>query len=112
MTEMAFQGDSIDWIRGLQAGFLIHIVYICHKKVDLKLLYFGVSRDYAAKDAEKLTVREGLQVQDLREELKQKYPLLEDIRNFALAVNEAYAEEDLQLKEGDTVAVIPPVSGG
>ena len=31
---------------------------------------------------------------------------------YAVAVNEAYAEGTLILKEGDVVAIIPPVSGG
>lgn len=80
--------------------------------MELKLLYFGVSRDHANKDEERLKVKEGLRVSDIREELKQKYPSLEDIQNFAMAVNESYAEDDLRLEDGDTVAVIPPVSGG
>jgi len=29
-----------------------------------------------------------------------------------IAVNEEYASSDQVLKEGDTVAIIPPVSGG
>lgn len=80
--------------------------------MELKLLYFGISRDHANKDEERLKVKEGLRVSDIREELKQKYPSLEDIQNFAMAVNESYAEDDLRLEDGDTVAVIPPVSGG
>lgn len=80
--------------------------------MELKLLYFGISRDHANKDEERLKVKEGIRVSDIREELKQKYPSLEDIQNFAMAVNESYAEDDLRLEDGDTVAVIPPVSGG
>ena len=80
--------------------------------MDIKLLYFGVSRDQAGKDEELMSLEEGIRVSDIRRELKNKYPSLEDIQNFALAVNEAYAEDDVRLKNGDTVAVIPPVSGG
>jgi molybdopterin converting factor subunit 1 len=88
-------------------------VYICvKKKVELKVLYFGVSRDHSKKDEERLKVKDGLTVGDIRDELKQRYPHLEDIQNFALAVNESYAEENLRLEDGDIVAIIPPVSGG
>ena len=80
--------------------------------MDIKLLYFGVSRDQAGKDEELMSLEEGIRVSDIRRELKNKYPSLEDIQNFALAVNEAYAEDHVRLKNGDTVAVIPPVSGG
>ena len=44
--------------------------------------------------------------------LKEKYPKLKNIDTYAIAVNEAYAEATLVLREGDVVAVIPPVSGG
>ena len=80
--------------------------------MELKLLYFGVSRDHANKDEERLNMKDGLTVSEIREELKQMYPSLEDIDNFAIAVNESYAEDDLELVNGDTVAIIPPVSGG
>ncbi len=75
-------------------------------------MYFGVSRDHASKDQERLNVKQGLTVAGIREELKQMYPSLEDIDNFAIAVNESYAEDELGLEDGDTVAIIPPVSGG
>ena len=44
--------------------------------------------------------------------LKEKYLKLKNIDTYAVAVNEAYAEGPLVLKEGDVVAIIPPVSGG
>ena len=75
-------------------------------------MYFGVSRDHTNKDEERLNMKEGLAVSEIREALKQMYPSLEDIDNFAIAVNESYAEDDQELANGDTVAIIPPVSGG
>jgi molybdopterin converting factor subunit 1 len=80
--------------------------------MELKLLYFGVSRDHANKEQERLNVKQDLTVYGIRKELKQRYPALADIESFAIAVNESYAEDDLKLADGDTVAVIPPVSGG
>ncbi|WP_338039356.1 MoaD/ThiS family protein [Maribacter litopenaei] len=32
--------------------------------------------------------------------------------SLAVAVNSEYAEDDVQLKSNDEVAIIPPVSGG
>ena len=80
--------------------------------MELKVLYFGVSRDQTDKDDEILAVRENLTAGELRLELKALYPNLEDIQSFALAVNESYADDDLLLNQGDTIAIIPPVSGG
>jgi molybdopterin converting factor small subunit len=34
------------------------------------------------------------------------------LANAAIAVNEEYVDGDVRLQPGDTVALIPPVSGG
>jgi molybdopterin converting factor small subunit len=53
-----------------------------------------------------------------RKKVAEIYPklatLILDEETVALAVNEEYVQEgeDLTLKQGDTVAVIPPISGG
>ena len=44
--------------------------------------------------------------------LKDKFPQLQNLNSYAIAVNEEYAEDALTLKNGDIVAIIPPVSGG
>ncbi len=75
-------------------------------------MYFGVSRDQADKDEEDLVIRENLTAGDFKKKLMEMYPKLDDIHSFALAVNESYADDSLMLNDGDTVAVIPPVSGG
>lgn len=75
-------------------------------------MYFGISRDQTNKDEEDLDVRENLTAGAFKKELMEMYPKLEDIESFALAVNETYADDSLMLKEGDTIAIIPPVSGG
>ena len=75
-------------------------------------MYFGVSRDQTDKDEELLTLSDSITAGELKKRLKQMYPTLEDIQSFALAVNESYADDELELKEGDTIAIIPPVSGG
>ena len=80
--------------------------------MELKILYFGVSRDQTNKDEEDLAVNENLTAGEFKRKLTEMYPKLEDIQSFALAVNESYAEDSLMLKEGDTIAIIPPVSGG
>ena len=53
-----------------------------------------------------------------RTKLASLYPklasLVQDEENITLALNEEYvpAGEIVKLKEGDTVALIPPISGG
>lgn len=49
---------------------------------------------------------------DLRIFLEEKYPELNSLKSFFIAVNSQYAEDNLALASNDEIAVIPPVSGG
>lgn len=53
----------------------------------------------------------GMSISALKSKLKQDYGLQQIDRAMA-ALNEEYQPEETILKEGDTVAFIPPVSGG
>jgi molybdopterin converting factor small subunit len=48
----------------------------------------------------------------LKVALKDRFPNLKNLHQFAIAVNEEYADDALILNENDVVAIIPPVSGG
>ncbi|MFJ9289949.1 molybdopterin converting factor subunit 1 [Bacillus halotolerans] len=48
---------------------------------------------------------------DIKAVLKEQYGL-ESIDTAMIAVNENYVKENISVSSGDTVAVIPPVSGG
>ncbi|NSL51501.1 molybdopterin converting factor subunit 1 [Calidifontibacillus erzurumensis] len=51
-----------------------------------------------------------ISVGELRKKVAEKYNLL--LQSVMVAVNEEYADDQVELKDGDTVAFIPPVSGG
>lgn len=78
-------------------------------KVKLKL--FAYLRETLGLEEEEIDVRNGEKVGDLWSRFKHKIP---GNRNFRVlfAVNGEYVEESRELKEGDEVAFIPPVSGG
>ncbi|PYZ97437.1 molybdopterin converting factor subunit 1 [Alteribacter lacisalsi] len=60
-----------------------------------------------------LELREGkTSVGSLRLKLAQTHSELEGIEHAMAAVNEEYAEDTTSVRDGDTVAFIPPVSGG
>ena len=80
--------------------------------MQVKILYFGMVRDLVQKDEETLEMDDASNVYQLKERLFQEYDNLKAYDNFAVAVNEAYAEELQLLHSGDVVALIPPVSGG
>ncbi|MGB5321902.1 molybdopterin converting factor subunit 1 [Lutimonas sp.] len=78
----------------------------------IEALFFGMSRDLAGQSPIIFELDEGLTVKMFREILVKNHPGLSEIDSFAIAVNESYAEDTLLLTDNDTVAIIPPVSGG
>jgi molybdopterin converting factor subunit 1 len=78
-------------------------------KVKLKL--FAYLRETLGLEEEEIDVRDGEKVSDLWGRFKHRIP---GKRNFRVlfAVNGEYVDGDRELKEGDEVAFIPPVSGG
>ncbi|WP_448584109.1 molybdopterin converting factor subunit 1 [Thermocrinis sp.] len=77
----------------------------------VKLLYFAILREKIGKQEEDLDFLGS--VGELRQRLIELYPQLRDVLKVCLfAVNHEYVGEDFILKGGESVAVIPPVSGG
>ncbi len=78
--------------------------------MEVRVLYFAILRDIVGKSEEVVRFT-GKTTEELKELLKNKYP--EGGKYFEIsktAVNGEYYEGEL--KEGDVVALIPPVSGG
>jgi len=80
--------------------------------MQINILFFGILRDIANCSTINLTLSKGDTLADLRQQLATLYPKLTAFKNYAMAVNETYAEGDYIIKENDVIALIPPVSGG
>ncbi|HZS08500.1 MAG TPA: molybdopterin converting factor subunit 1 [Blastocatellia bacterium] len=81
--------------------------------VSITVLLFGACREAAG--TESLTIRLPAPVDVARAfaHLRQRIPQLEYFeRSLLFAVNEEHARPDQPLKDGDTLAIFPPVSGG
>ena len=78
----------------------------------ISVLFFGITTDLIGASQLELELNEKVSIADFKSILVQKYPKLENINSYAIAVNEEYAEDSVALNEGDVIAVIPPVSGG
>ncbi len=79
----------------------------------VRVLFFGAAREAAADEAE-LNVEEGTTARVGVERLFERYP---NLRRFGpsllVAVNQEYARDlEVLLKDGDELALFPPVSGG
>jgi len=77
----------------------------------IRVLYFAILREKLGRQEEMLEFSGS--VVELRKLLVEREPHLADVLKVCLfAVNQEYVGEDFILKGGETVAVIPPVSGG
>ena len=73
---------------------------------------FGISREIVGGRNIEFEVTEGQTVAELKKYLMKKYPPLEALRSVYIAVNNEYANDQDIVREGDEIALIPPVSGG
>ncbi|NNC70727.1 MAG: MoaD/ThiS family protein [Flavobacteriaceae bacterium] len=79
--------------------------------MNIQLLLFGIIRDIVGENKLDLTISKGTTVEKLKRQLATTYFELSNY-DYSVAINEAYAKADMELKNNDTVALIPPVSGG
>lgn len=73
-------------------------------------VFAGIKEKVDASTIE-IPVGDSITVDDLKERIFIDYPEL-DGEVFQVAVNETFEKNDFVIKEGDDVALIPPVSGG
>lgn len=81
--------------------------------MQVKVQYLGMLRELAARETEVVEARNDATLGELYAGLQQQIPQLREFRQaIALAVNYEYSGSERVLREGDEVALIPPVSGG
>jgi molybdopterin synthase catalytic subunit len=79
----------------------------------VKVLFFASARELTGETDIIMELEDGTQTDALPAKLMEIYPDLDIHRDrMSLAVNQVYTSEPMVLKEGDTVAVLPPISGG
>jgi molybdopterin converting factor subunit 1 len=78
----------------------------------IKLLFFGITQDLVGNHTTNLNLEKSINVAELKSKLFKQFPNLNKFPNFAIAVNEQYANEETLVNDKDIVAIIPPVSGG
>jgi MoaE-MoaD fusion protein len=81
--------------------------------VNVRVLYFAVVRERLKRDDETFEMPDGATVDALLDEIGRKHAGFEGLRAACkVAVNQEFASGDHILKDGDEVALIPPVAGG
>ncbi|HET9086173.1 MAG TPA: molybdenum cofactor biosynthesis protein MoaE [Acidobacteriaceae bacterium] len=79
----------------------------------VNILLFGALKDLLARESETVELPEHATVDLLLRDYLQRAPQLQNFAgSLAIAVNREYASTKHVLREGDEVALLPPVSGG
>ncbi len=78
--------------------------------MQVKVLFFASHRRAAGVADATLELPDGASVREASQLLERQYSL--ELRGSMVAVNDEYATPEHVLKGGDTLALIPPVSGG
>ncbi|WP_291370459.1 MoaD/ThiS family protein, partial [Cyclobacterium sp.] len=91
-------------------------LYLCKKqalKAIMEVLLFGISKEITGQKILDLSKDNQINtVLDLKKWILKKYPEMGNLNSFAIAVDQEYANDDLQLSDQQEIALIPPVSGG
>jgi MoaE-MoaD fusion protein len=79
--------------------------------MQVRVLFFGVLKDVLKSSGEAVALPEGATVAELTDRLRNggEHPVWGAL---AVAVNREYATRSAVLRDGDEVALLPPVSGG
>ena len=81
--------------------------------MQIRVKFFALVRERAGRGELLLNVGDGATVADALVRLGEQVPAVAELLpRCAFAVNRSYAQRDHALREGDELAVIPPVSGG
>ena len=79
----------------------------------IHVLVFGVLKDLIPEASATLELEDGARVQQVLNHFRSAYPRDEKLwASLAVAVNREYVQASHALREGDEVALLPPVSGG
>ena len=81
--------------------------------MQVKVLFFGTLKDLAGQASDSLSLPDDAILSDVLKGLAQRIPRWKEFAaSIAMAVNQEYAGPDTKLKQGDEIALLPPVSGG
>lgn len=77
----------------------------------IKILYFAQLADLTGKTEETRTLSDPSPAQ-LYESLKAEYHLPHSFRQLQVAINHQLSAHETELKDGDEIAFLPPMTGG
>jgi sulfur-carrier protein len=83
------------------------------EKISITIRFFASVKDVAKISETNIELPITAVADDVLSYVVSKYPALKALRSYIrIAVNESYVASDFKLRDGDEIAIIPPVSGG
>ncbi|XP_063919220.1 molybdopterin synthase sulfur carrier subunit [Zophobas morio] len=82
--------------------------------VTVKILFFAKSREIVGQTSASLELPTHISYVDLLQKIVEEFSLNDIKHSVILSLNEEFchSEDTINLKNGDEIAVIPPLSGG
>lgn len=79
----------------------------------IKIKFFAMHREAVGRREESFSMNSPATLKELVETLEQRYPALKQLRKSTIyCINQRIVRGDVELREGDEVALFPPVGGG
>lgn len=80
--------------------------------MNITVLLFASLAEKAQQGQQQLSLDEAISLPELYAKLKQDYGFALEPAKVRVAINDEFASWEDTIKEGDTIAFIPPVAGG
>src|SRR5688572_27309021 len=79
----------------------------------VRVLFFGMLRDIVGRPEDQLELQEGSNLSSVFEHYARQFPRIREMAgSIVLARNREFSDSQAAVREGDEVALMPPVSGG
>jgi molybdopterin converting factor subunit 1 len=79
----------------------------------IRVLYFAHARDSAGRAAETFMLEKPTTTEELLKRIVEAHPKLAELKSsIRMSVNRELATESILVRDGDEVALLPPVAGG
>lgn len=79
--------------------------------MNTEIIAFGIAKEILEKKQIFCQTESGT-IAEIRHKLVADYPAFQRLNSLKFAVGKNYVSEDYILKDGESVVIIPPVSGG